>query len=40
MVFESLAGILTGVGLMLGSATILALPSAPDLKPDPARRAR
>lgn len=32
MLFESLAATLTGVGLMLGSATILVLPSQADLK--------
>ncbi len=32
MVFDSLAATLTGVWLMLGSATILLLPSQADLK--------
>jgi hypothetical protein len=39
--FKCLAATLTGAGLMLGSATILVLPSESDLKPsDHARRAR
>ena len=32
LVFKSLAAILTGAGLMLGSATILLLPPESDLK--------
>jgi hypothetical protein len=33
VVFKSLAAVLTGVGLMLGSGTILVLPSRPAPKP-------